>query len=214
MLLSHINVQATEVQEAVMRVFVTGASGHIGSAVVPELIRAGHGVTGLARSDASAAAAKALGAEAYRGDLTELDGLRAAAAGHDAIIHLAFDHDAMRTDFPAVAAADLTVVRAFGDALAGTGKTLIGIGMAPTGNPEIDAVINANPRSAVSREVIALGQRGVRPILVAVPPVTHSDRDRIGFVPTLIQIARNQGVSGYVGTGTNHWPAVPTPDPA
>src|SRR6201996_8525800 len=114
-----------------MRVFVTGASGHIGSAVVPELIRAGHEVTGLARSDASAAAIKDMGAGVHRGDLTDPDGLRAAAAAADAVIHLAFDHDTMFAgDFAGAAATDLAVVQAFGDALAGTGKTLIGIGLA------------------------------------------------------------------------------------
>src|ERR1700742_3336690 len=111
MLLSHINVQATEVQEAVMRVFVTGASGHIGSAVVPELIKAGHEVTGLARSERSAEAVKALGAEAYRGDLDDPDGLRAAAVEVDAVVHLAFDHAMMAGDFPGAAAKDLAVVR-------------------------------------------------------------------------------------------------------
>jgi nucleoside-diphosphate-sugar epimerase len=180
--------------------------------VVPELIAAGHKVTGLARSDASADAVQAMGADVHRGDFTDLDALRAAADGADAVIHLAFDHATMLTDFPAAAATDLAVVRAFGDVLAGTGKTLIGVGMAPTGDPEIDAVINANPRSAVAREILALGQRDVRTILVAVPPVTHSDRDRIGFVPNLIRIARDTGESGYAGAGANRWPAVHTLD--
>ena len=113
-----------------MRVFVTGASGHIGSAVVPELIQAGHEVTGLARSDASAAAVQAMGAEVRRGDLSDPDGLREAAAGADAVVHLAFDHATMIAgDFAGAAATDLAVVRAIGDALAGTGKTFIGIGV-------------------------------------------------------------------------------------
>jgi nucleoside-diphosphate-sugar epimerase len=195
-----------------LRVLVTGASGHIGSAVVPELIKAGHEVTGLARSDASASAVKALGAEVQRGSLDDPDGLRAAAASSDAVVHLAFDHAMMAGDFPGAAAKDLAVVRAFGDALAGTGKTLIGIGLAPTGDPERDAVITANPRWEVAREVISLSQRDVRTILVAVPPVTHSPRDQHGFLPTLIGIARTTGVSGYVGAGANHWPAVHTLD--
>jgi nucleoside-diphosphate-sugar epimerase len=198
-----------------MRVFVTGASGHIGSAVVPELIEAGHEVVGLARSDASAAAVKALGAEVRRGDLTDPDGLRAAAADVDAVIHLAFDHAAMAAgNFAGAAAADLTVVQAFGDALAGTGKAFIGVGFKPTGDPARDAVINANPRAAVSRVVAGFTERGVRSILVAVPPVTHSSRDRGGFIPTMIKFARERGVSGYVGDGANHWPAAHTLDVA
>jgi nucleoside-diphosphate-sugar epimerase len=198
-----------------MRVFVTGAGGHIGSAVVPELLEAGHEVVGLARSESSAAAVKALGAEVRRGDLADLDGLREAAAEADAVIHLAFDHAAMAAgDFAGAAAADLGVVRAFGDALAGSGKALVCVGFKPSGDPARDAVINANPRSAVSREVAGFAERGVRPVLVAVPPVTHSSRDRGGFIPTLIKIARARGVSGYVGEGANHWPAGHTLDVA
>ena len=196
-----------------MRVFVTGASGHIGSAVVPELIQAGHEVTGLARSDASAAALQATGADAYRGDLRDPEGLHAAVAAADAVIHLAFDHATMMAgDFAGAVATDLAVVQALGDALAGTGKTFVGIGMTPTGDIRRDAAIEANPRSAVSRSIAGFSDRGVRTILVAVPPVTHSSRDKIGFVPTLIGIARDKGVSGYVEAGTNHWPAVHTLD--
>ncbi|MBO2456020.1 NAD-dependent epimerase/dehydratase family protein [Actinomadura violacea] len=196
-----------------MRVFVTGASGHIGSAVVPELLRAGHEVTGLARSDASAAAVQALGARVRRGDLDDLDGLRDAAAAADAVVHLAFDHASVAPDaFARAAAADHTVVQAFGDALAGTGKTLIGIGFTPTGDAANDATINANPRSASARTVAGLAGRGVRSLLVGIPPVTHSDRDRHGFVPRMIEIARATGVSGFVGDGANHWPAVHTLD--
>lgn len=197
-----------------MRVFVTGAGGHIGSALLPELVRAGHEVVGLVRSDASAAAVTELGAIPRRGDLADLDGLRQAAKEADAVIHLAFDHHTAMVlgDFPAAAATDLAVIRAFGDALAGTGKVLMGIGLKHTGDPRIDARIDANPRSVGSQEVAAMAERGVRSVVVAVPPVTHSSRDRGGFIPTLIRIARARGVSGYVGEGTNRWPAGHTLD--
>ncbi|WP_445517953.1 SDR family oxidoreductase [Streptomyces sp. NEAU-174] len=196
-----------------MRVFVTGASGHIASAVVPELIGAGHEVVGLARSDASAAVVKALGAEVRRGDLDDLDGLREAAADADAVVHLAFNHDAIPAGkFAEAVAADLAVVRTLGDALAGTGKTLIGVGLTHTGDPLRDAAIDANPRSAVGRLINDFTERGVRTVLVAIPPVTHSTRDRTGFIPMLIKIARDTGVSGYVGDGTNRWPAGHTLD--
>jgi nucleoside-diphosphate-sugar epimerase len=189
-----------------MRVFVTGASGHIGWAVVPELLRAGHEVTGLARSDASAAAVKALGAGVRRGDTSDLDGMREAAADADAVVHLAFNHEVMRSDFAAAAAADLATVQAFGDALDGTGKTLmvVGLGEAPAGNE----AVAANPRFAVAREAAGMAGRGVRPLLIGVPQVVHSTRDQGGFVPTLIRIARAAGVSGYTGDGANRWPAV------
>jgi nucleoside-diphosphate-sugar epimerase len=178
-------------------------------------IQAGHEVTGLARSDASAAAVKAMGVEVRRGDLGDLDGLREAAAGADAVIHLAFDHETMAAgNFAGAVATDLAVVQALGDALVGTGKTLIGIGLTRTGDAHRDAVIDANPRSAVARAIAGFAERGVRTILVAVPPVTHSARDKIGFIPTLIRIARDTGVSGYVGEGANRWPAGHTLDVA
>jgi nucleoside-diphosphate-sugar epimerase len=191
-----------------MRVLVTGASGHIGSAVVPELIQAGHEVVGLARSDASAAAVKAIGAEVHRGDLDDLDGLRKAAAGADAVVHLAFDHGGIAAGrFADAVAADHAVVRTFGDALAGSGKTFVGVGLTQTGNAQRDAAINANPRSAVARTIAGFTERDVRAILVGIPPVTHSTRDRHGFIPMMIKVARDTGVSGYVGDGANRWPA-------
>jgi nucleoside-diphosphate-sugar epimerase len=191
-----------------MRVFVTGASGHIGSAVVPDLLHAGHEVVGLARSETSAAAVKALGAEVHRGDLDDLDGLREAASDADGVIHLAFNHDAVSAgDLAGAAAADLAVVQALGDALAGTGKTLMGVGMVRTGTEDGDETLDSNPRSAVARTVAGLSERGVRSMLVGIPPVVHSTRDKIGFIPTLIGIARGAGVSGYVGNGANRWPA-------
>ena len=198
-----------------MRVFVTGASGHIGSAVVPQLIEGGHEVVGLARSDESAVAVKSMGAEVHRGDFADLAGLRDAAAGADAVIHLAFDHAAMSGgDFGGAVATDMGVVQALGDGLAGTGKTFIGVGLRRSSDAKRDAAIVANPRSAVSDTIAGFSARGVRTILVGIPPVTHSDRDRHGFIPRLIKIARDTGVSGYVGEGANHWPAAHTLDVA
>jgi nucleoside-diphosphate-sugar epimerase len=196
-----------------MRVFVTGASGHIATAVVPELIQAGHHVTGLARSETSAAAVKAMGADVRLGDLRDLADLREAVADADAVIHLAFDNDSFAAgNFAGAVATDLAVVGAFGDALAGTGKTLIGIGLTPTGDPQRDAAIDANPRSTVARAIANLARRDVRTILVAIPPVTHSTRDKSGFIPRLINIARRTGLSGYVDEGANRWAAGHTLD--
>ncbi|MEV5953024.1 SDR family oxidoreductase [Streptomyces sp. NPDC051987] len=197
-----------------MRVFVTGAGGHIASAVIPELLRGGHQVVGLARSESSAAAVRALGAEVRRGDLADLDGLRAAADDADAVVHLAFDHAAMAAgDMAGAAATDLTVVRTFGEALAGTGKALLGVGMGHgDGNEHLGAAYGANPRQATGRLLADLAEQGVRTVLVGIPPVVHSARDRGGFLPTLIRIARATGVSGYAGDGANRWSAVHTLD--
>jgi nucleoside-diphosphate-sugar epimerase len=206
-----------------MRVFVTGASGHIGSAVIPELLGAGHRVVGLARSDKSAAALHTAGVEVHRGDLNDLDGIRQAAAAADGVIHLAFMHDAMRSgDFAGAIASDLQAIETIGDALAGSGKpfvstsgtlmlTLGGI----TGRPgnEHDA-IDAGPRVDAENLVAALPDRGVRSAVLRLPPLVHSELDHHGFAPTLIEIARSAGFSGYVGEGANRWPAVNTFDAA
>ncbi|MFJ9563354.1 NAD-dependent epimerase/dehydratase family protein [Streptomyces fuscichromogenes] len=197
-----------------MRVFVTGAGGHIASAVIPELLNAGHEVVGLARSESSAAVVKALGAEVRRGDLADPDGLAAAAADADAVVHLAFDHAAMAAgDMAGAAATDRTVVLALGEALAGTGKALLGVGMGHgDGNEHLGRAYGSNPRIATGRLFGELAERGVRAVLVGVPPVVHSARDRSGFLPILIGIARATGVSGYTGDGANLWPAVHTRD--
>lgn len=196
-----------------MRVLVTGAGGHIGSAVVPQFIEGGHQVVGLARSEASMAAIGALGAEARPGDINDLDITREAARDVDAVVHLAFDNDAaMAGDLAGAASADLAVVEAFGEALAGTGKVFVGIGLSATGDEDVDAMVSRNPRFEVSNRIMALTDRDIRSVLVAVPPVVHSSRDRAGFVPTLIRIARSTGSSGYVEDGTNLWPAVHTRD--
>ncbi|GAA5065649.1 nucleoside-diphosphate-sugar epimerase [Thermocatellispora tengchongensis] len=205
-----------------MRVFVTGASGHVGSAVVPELLAAGHQVVGLARSDKSAAALTAAGAQVHRGDLDDLDSLAAAAAAADGVIHLAFKHDAMFAgDFDGAVAADLRAIEALGDALAGTGKPLVttsgtmllafaGLQEAAT---EAD-VIDAGPRIDAENAVVALAERGIRSSVVRLAPTVHSALDHNGFIPALISLARSKGVAAYVGDGANRWPAVHTLDAA
>jgi nucleoside-diphosphate-sugar epimerase len=206
-----------------MRVLVTGASGHIGSAVVPELLQAGHQVIGLARSDRSAAALETAGAEVRRGDLDDLDGLREAAAAADGVIHLAFKHEAMQSgDFLGAVDADLRAIEAIGAGLEGSGKpfvstsgTLMLTFGGITGRPgtEEDA-LESGPRIDAENTVIALADRGVRSSAIRLPPLVHSSLDHHGFGPTLIGIARAKGVAGYVGDGANRWPAVHTLDAA
>jgi nucleoside-diphosphate-sugar epimerase len=201
-----------------MRVFVTGASGHIASAVVPELIAAGHDVTGLARSDAAAAAVTALGATARRGDLDDLGGLGEAAAESDGIIHLAFKNDQMRSgDFAGAVAAELAVIRALGDALAGTGKPLVvasgTLAVANLGRPgteEDEPAPGGRPDAEIA--VLGFAERGIRSSVVRIPPITHSTLDRHGFARVLIDIAKRTGIAGYPGDGTNRWPAGHTLD--
>jgi nucleoside-diphosphate-sugar epimerase len=211
-----------------MRVFVTGATGHIGSAVVPELLAAGHQVIGLARSERSAAALAAAGAEVQRGALDDLDGLREAAMGADGVVHLAYMHDVSLTDpngYAVAGAADLRAIEAMGGALEGTGKPLVitsgSLGLAWMLAPgrvatESDAFDPAStqPRVASENAVIRLAERGVRSSIVRLPPTVHSSLDHHGFIPRLIGIARDQGVSVFVGEGANRWPAVHTLDAA
>ncbi len=203
-----------------MRVFVTGASGWIGSALVPELIEAGHQVTGLARSDASAAALTAAGAAVQRGTLDDLDTLRSAAAASDGVIHLAFKHDAAFSGgFQGAADADRRAVETIGEALAGSDRPLViasgtlmvapgqlaterdGHGPAPAGLP-------AGPRTRLDTAelTLSLASRGVRSSVLRLPPTVHGEGDH-GFMATLVGIARDKGVSGYLGDGANRWPA-------
>ncbi len=195
-----------------MRVFVTGASGWIGSAVVPHLIGAGHQVIGLARSDSSAAAIAAMGAEVVRGDLDDLDALSVAAARSDGVIHLAFIHDF--TQFEASVQADARAIETMGAALEDTGKPLV----IASGTPalpgreatERDEFPSDGPlagRGANAQAALGMAARGVRPSVVRLPRSVHGDGDR-GFIPRLIGVARDKGVSGYVGDGSSRWPAV------
>ncbi len=206
-----------------MRVFVTGASGWIGSAVVPELIGAGHQVTGLARSDASADALAAAGAEVHRGTLDDLDRLREAASAADGVIHLAFKHDiAFSGDFQGAADADRRAVETFGEALANSDRPLLiasgTLGVAPgrvaterDGHDSDPAMagLGGGPRTrwATAELTLSLASRGLRSSVVRLPPTNHGDGDH-GFIAALVGIARDSGVSGYIGDGTNRWPAV------
>jgi nucleoside-diphosphate-sugar epimerase len=206
-----------------MRVFVTGASGHIGSALIPELLGHGHQVAGLARSDRSAAALQAAGAEAWRGDLDDLDGLRAAAEAADGVVHLAFKHEAMATgDYLGAIADDLKAIEAMGAVLEGSGKPFVGTGGTMMlalggvkGRPgtEQDAVAGG-PRVDAENTVTGFAERGIRSSVIRLSPLVHSSLDHHGFAHALIGIARAKGVSGYVGDGANRWPAVHSLDAA
>jgi nucleoside-diphosphate-sugar epimerase len=196
-----------------MRVFVTGASGFVGSAVVPELIRAGHRVLGLARSEASARAIAAAGAEVHRGTVEDVDSLRRGAAACDAVIHTAFIHDFSK--FKENCEIDRHAIEALGDALKGSDRRLIitsgtgalGSGRSATEDDRQPSGPNAVPRVASEEAADAVEARGARVSTVRLPPTVHGDGDH-GFVPMLIGIARQKGVAAYVGEGNNRWAAV------
>lgn len=205
-----------------MRVFITGASGHIGSALLPELLSHGHSVVGLARSDDAANRLADWGADVVRGDLDDVDALHAAARAADGVVHLAFRHDAMQAgDLTGAAESDLTALRAIADAFAGTDKPLVGtsgtalLGRLDLGRVGLETdVVSGGYRIDAENLVIELADKGVRSSVVRLPPITHSTLDRHGFAPTLIAFARQHGVSTYVGDGANRWPAVHTLDAA
>ncbi len=195
-----------------MRVFVTGATGWIGSAVVPELLGAGHEVVGLARSDESAAALEAAGAGVHRGSLEDVGGLRSVAAASDGVIHAAFKHDAAFSgDWEGASDADLRAVEALGEALEGSGKPLVVTSgtslISPGGLGTEEDPPEVGTRVAAENAAVALAGRGVRSSVVRPAPSVHGEGDR-GFIPILIGVAREKGVSAYVGDGANRWPAV------
>lgn len=211
-----------------MRVFITGGTGHAGSHIIPELIAAGHEVIGLARSDSAAAAVTKLGAKVHRGSLEDLDGLKEAAADSDGVIHVAHRQDLLPSGgMDAVAAAELSIMRTYGEALAGTGKPLVAAGS--IGSPgslgrtatEDDPALPSGDghkgtlraRNVVERAVVDLAERGVRSSIVRLPPVMHSTTDA-GFLPGLIALAQEKGFAGYPGDGENLWGAVHVRDVA
>jgi nucleoside-diphosphate-sugar epimerase len=212
-----------------MRVFVTGGTGHSGSYIVPELIDAGHEVTALARSDSAAAALSALGAKVRRGHLEDLDGLTEAAADSDGVIHVAHRQDLLPSGgIAAVAAAEVPIMLAYGEALAGTGRPLVVAGSIGSpgklGRPvtEDDPALpvgdehkgTLRARNVVETTVIGLAERGVRSSVVRLPTIAHSMTDRAGFLSMLIALAKERGFAGYPGDGANLWNAVHVRDAA
>ena len=201
-----------------MHVFLTGATGTIGSAVLPELLGAGHRVTALARSEASASAAEAAGARVVRGGLGDLDVLRSAADAADGVIHLAYNHDF--SAFEAAAAEEGRVLEAIGEVLAGSDRPLVVAYGTPTApgraSTEGDPTPTQGPLGARGRNaqaVLDLAGRGVRTAVVRLPRTVHN-RGNGGFAGMLVMVARRDGVAGYPGDGAQRWPAVHALDAA
>lgn len=194
-----------------MRVFVTGASGWIGSAVVPALLAAGHDVVGLARSDRTANTVAGLGAEVHRGTLDDIGSLRSGAEQAEGVVHLGYNHDF--SQMAEAAQTDRRAIETFGEVLAGTdGPLAVAAGVLGMGGGQLaterdmpDAALH--PRAATGEVVLSLADRGVRTSLVRFAPTVHGPGDR-GFVATLVELARRTGVAGYVDDGSSRWPAV------
>jgi nucleoside-diphosphate-sugar epimerase len=205
-----------------MRVLVTGASGFIGSAVVPELLSAGHDVAGLARTDTAADTVSALGARVVRGSLDDLDVLTSAASDADAVVHLAFKHDLLFTgDYTGAADADRIAIETLGSSVGGDDPMLViasGLAGLSFGRPATEQDVPTRTGHAALRVVnaetaLALAERGVRSSVVRLSPSVHGQGDG-GFVAAFAQIARERGFVGYVGDGTNRWAAVHRADAA
>ncbi len=201
-----------------MRIFLTGATGFIGTAIIPELIHAGHQVFGLTRSDAGAKSLAAAGAEVHPGDLEDLESLRSGAAKSDGVIHCAFDHDFSK--FVENCEKDRRAIEAMGDALAGSDRPLVitsgtGIGSSTPGQPATEDIFDAdnpNPRKASEQAGMSIADRGVNVSVVRLPQV--HDPVKQGLITFLIQMAREKGVSAYLGDGLSRWPAVHVLDAA
>ncbi|MCB8815377.1 SDR family oxidoreductase [Desulfosporosinus shakirovi] len=196
-----------------MRIFVTGATGFVGAAVVKELIGAGHEVIGLARSDAAVKSLMAAGAQVHKGDLEDLASLREGAANADGIIHTAFNHDFSK--FKDSCGTDRRVIELFGTVLAGSERPLVvtsALGILPQGHLATEETLSVSGpaghlRAASEEAAMMTGKHGVRVAVIRLAPTVHGEGDH-NFIPILIRLAKEKGISAYIGEGSNCWPAV------